>query len=397
MRPICFTVVALLSCASGCSDNSDSGSSGNDGAGAAANYGAVNGGIDLDPHASGSGGSTSTGDGPDVGVSGSSNSSSCGSLEVSNDCVGEVFEGEGIPLDIQIIFDQSGSMATVIDESTGETRMDSVYRAVEAFVTDSESIGMGVGLSFFGYQPIGATSCDPDDYDTAAVGIATLPGNSGTLLASLGAAEPTGETPTSAGIEGGCRLATAHRKQNPGRAVVNLLVTDGEPKAPVTSKSTDCNPTLGQAVAAAQACLNDGEGIPTYVLGVGPSLDNLDQIAAAGGTERAYLVADDSSSGVLDALNRVRASATIPCEMPIDSSQSGLMYEKTSVVTQSGGCELTHLTRVESAADCASGGFYFDDAESPSNILLCESTCGAVKQPGMKLLYAIGCGIQEVK
>jgi len=360
MRPFCITVVALLSCASGCSDNSDSGSSEDGGAGSAANYGAVTGGIDLNP--SGSGGSTSTGEGPDVGVSGSSNANDCGSLEVSDGCVGEVFEGEGIPLDIQIIFDQSGSMATVVDEATGETRMDSVFRAVEAFVTDSESVGMGVGLSFFGYQPIGATSCDPDDYDTAAVGIATLPGNADTLLDSLGAVEPTGETPTAAGIEGGCRLASAYRKQNPGRAVVNLLVTDGEPKAPVTSKSTDCDPTLGEAVAAAQACLNDGDGIPTYVLGVGPSLDNLDQIAAAGGTERAYLVADDSSSGVLDALNRVRASATIPCELPIDVSQQNLMFEKTSVVTLGGSCELTHLARVESSADCDNGGFYFDAA-----------------------------------
>src|SRR5690606_9884145 len=137
---------------------------------------------------------------------------------------------------------------------------------------------------------------------------------------------PTGETPTASAIEGGCRLSTAHRKKNPGRAVVNLLVTDGEPKAPVTSKSTDCNPTLAEAVTAARACRDDGAGIPTYVLGVGPSLDNLDQIAAAGGTERAYLVADDSSSGVLEALNRVRASATIPCEMPIDAGTPNLHF-----------------------------------------------------------------------
>jgi len=395
MRPFSIVVLGALLCSSGCSDDSDSGASEDGGAGAGANYGAVTGGIDLNPSVSGSGGSASTTKGPDVGVSGGPNA--CGSLEVSDGCVGEVFEGEGIPLDIQIIFDQSGSMATVIDEATGETRMDSVFRAVEAFVTDSESIGMGVGLSFFGYQPIGATTCDPDDYDTAAVGIATLPGNADALLGSLGAVEPTGETPTGDGIEGGCRLSAAHRKQNPGRAVVNLLVTDGEPKAPVTSKSTDCNPTLGEAVTAAQACLNDGNGIPTYVLGVGPSLDNLDQIAAAGGTEHAYLVADDSSSGVLDALNRVRASATIPCELPIDVSASDLHFDKTSVVTLDGGCELTQLARVESAADCDGGGFYFDEAASPSSILLCESTCGDVKQPGMKLLYAIGCGIQEIK
>lgn len=392
MRLISITLFGALSCSLGCSDAE--GSSDAEAGASGADYAGVTGGIDLTPSGSGTGGSGSGG-GPMVGVAGGSNA--CGSLQVSDGCVGEVFEGEGIPLDIQIIFDQSGSMATIVDESTGETRMDAVFRAVEAFVSDSQSVGLGVGLSVFGYQPIGATSCDPDDYDSAAVAIATLPENAETLLGTLGAVEPTGETPTASAIEGGCRISTAHRSDNPGRAVVNLLVTDGEPKAPVTSKTTDCNPTLAEAVAAAQACRDDGAGIPTYVLGVGPSLDNLDQIAAAGGTEHAYLVADDTSSGVLEALNRVRASATIPCEMPIDVSAPNLHFDETSVVTLDRGCDLTRLERVESAASCDGGGFYFDDPASPSTILLCESTCGDVKQPGTKLLYAIGCDIEVIK
>jgi len=391
MRLFSITLLGALLGSSGCSGDPEGSDTGSGGSGP--DYAGVTGGVDLDPSGSGTGGQASSSTGPMVGVSG--NSSSCGSLEVSDGCVGSVFEGEGIPLDIQIIFDQSGSMATVVDESTGETRMDAVFQAVQAFVADSESAGMGVGLSLFGYQPIGATTCDPGDYDDAAVPIATLPANADPLLASLGAVLPTGETPTAAAIVGGCRIAAEHRAENPGRAVVNLIVTDGEPKAPVTSKSTDCNPTLAEAVGAAQACLNDGAGIPTYVLGVGPSLDNLDQIAAAGGTEHAYLVADDSASGVLDALNRVRASAAIPCDFPIDASSPNLDFDQTSVVTLDANCELTSLKHVESSASCDSGGFYFDDAESPSNILLCESTCGAVKQPGMKLLYAIGCGIQD--
>jgi hypothetical protein len=132
------------------------------------------------------------------------------------------------------------------------------------------------------------------------------------------------------------------------------------------------------------------------VLGVGPSLDNLNQIAAAGGTEHAYLVADDSSSGVLEALNQVRATAQIPCEMLIDNSASDLHYDQTSVVTLDSNCMLSRLVKVESAENCADGGFYFDDATNPTSILLCESTCGEVKQPGTKLLYSIGCGIEEI-
>jgi len=388
--PFALCLLAAAFCG-GCSDGSDGtedidDSADDDGGSDSA---AVTGGIDLDT-------GWSDGDGPMVGV-GDDSGSGCGSLEVSDGCTGEVFEGEGIPLDIQIIFDQSGSMATVIDEATGETRMDAVVRAVESFVTDSQSIGLGVGVSFFGYQPIGATSCDPDDYDSAAVSIELLPDNAADLLTALRGAPPTGETPTSAAIEGGCRISSAHRAEHPGRAVVNLLVTDGEPKAPVTSKSTDCNPTLAQAVAAAKACLDEGDGIATYVLGVGPSLDNLNQIAAAGGTEHAYLVADDTSSGVLEALNQVRATAQIPCELPMDTNAGDLHYEQTTVVTQSQDCTLSHLVKVASAEGCADGGFYFDDSENPTSILLCESTCGQVKQPGTKLLYSIGCGIEVVK
>ncbi len=394
MRPLLFPLLllAVTSCFTGCSDDSQD-SGGKDDT-SFVGYGAASGGIALNPDGGDVTGATSAGEGPTVSVEGGG---ACGSLKVSDGCAGEVFEGEGIPLDIQIIFDQSGSMATVIDDATGETRMDAVYRAVESFVLDDESVGLGVGVSFFGYQPIGATSCNPDDYDSAAVKIAPLPASADELLGVLKTAAPTGETPTAAAIEGGCRLSQAHRDEAPGRAVVNLLVTDGEPKAPVTSKSSDCNPTLADAVAAARACLDDGAGIATYVLGVGPSLDNLDQIASAGGTEHAYLVADDTSSGVLDALNQVRASAQIPCELSMDENRADLHYEETSVVTLDRDCQLTQLRRVDSASSCDAGGFYFDEPGSPSSILLCESTCAAVKQPGTKLLYSIGCGIEEVK
>src|SRR5690606_12222904 len=116
-------------------------------------------------------------------------------------------------------FDQSGSMATVVDAATGETRLQAVSRALEAFMGDARSIGLGVGVSFFGYQPIGATSCNADDYDAPAVAISSLPDNADKLLAAVGAVAPTGETPTGAAIEGGCRIALAHRAQNPGRQV----------------------------------------------------------------------------------------------------------------------------------------------------------------------------------
>src|SRR5690606_8571815 len=118
----------------------------------------------------------------------------------------------------------------------------------------------------------------------------------------------------------------------------NLLVTDGEPKAPITSKEGTCDPTLEDAVAAAAECAE--AGVPTYVLGVGPSLDNLNQIAEAGDTGFAHLVAQDSSQGVLDALNAIRGDAQLPCEIDIvpPTNGSSLRYDETDVVFMDSQC-----------------------------------------------------------
>jgi hypothetical protein len=92
-------------------------------------------------------------------------------------CVGQNFEGENIPLDIYIVFDQSASMDCIIqavqpwqgDECDGSNpRITPVRRAVRQFLEDPLSNGIGVGLGFFGNLPIGQTSCDPGDYSTAA-------------------------------------------------------------------------------------------------------------------------------------------------------------------------------------------------------------------------------------
>src|SRR5690606_26330483 len=122
-------LLAGAACLGGCSDDSgEAPGAGGDGSGA----NPTTAGIDLDATGSSTGGGLngSTG-GPSVETAGASGSSCA--LKVTDGCVGEVFQGEEMPLDIQIILDQSGSMATVIDEATGETRMDAVYRARDAF------------------------------------------------------------------------------------------------------------------------------------------------------------------------------------------------------------------------------------------------------------------------
>src|SRR5690606_32707504 len=79
-------------------------------------------------------------------------------------CVGISIATESLPLDIHIMFDQSGSMCSCLDPDAaqicpnpdcGETRLDAIRQATAEFLNDPDSAGIGVGLGRLGSQPIG--------------------------------------------------------------------------------------------------------------------------------------------------------------------------------------------------------------------------------------------------
>jgi hypothetical protein len=241
-------------------------------------------------------------------------------------------------------------------------------------------------------MPLGETSCKASDYQKLAVPFGVLPDHARAVLDSLASQKPTGETPTGAAIRAACELGVAHRKEAPGRITSILLVTDGEPKAPLSAP--DCDPTLADAVEAAQEC-SDRTGLPVYVLGVGPSLTNLNQIAQAGGTESAYLADLDNREQVLNALGRIRIAAQIPCgfELQQTGAAGALNYQASTVAYVDSACSYAGIARVESPGVCDEGarGYYFDDPDAPTRIDLCPATCAEVRAKGQQLFYSIGC------
>jgi hypothetical protein len=157
-----------------------------------------------------------------------------------------------------------------------------------------------------------------------------------------------------------------------------------------------CAPTLEDAIQAATACRTGGPPIKTYVLGVGPSLQNLQQIAEAGGTEKAYLVEGGNvSEQVLAALDKIRLAASIRCELQIPAPPSGkaLDFNFVNLLYTDAKGQRTALFNAGDSAGCgAVGGWFYDDPARPQKILLCESTCNIVKYDiGGELDYAIGC------
>jgi von Willebrand factor type A domain len=303
-----------------------------------------------------------------------------------NGCVSDSAATEAAPLDIYVMFDQSCSMSCPPEQAGPglcciggpRPRIDQVRSAMNQFLQNPKSAGISVGLGYFGNFPIGAASCNAADYARPAVPIAPLPGNAQALINSLNQAQPTGETPTPAAINGACQYATQWKSQNPGHALVILLVTDGVPEAPQTRT---CKPTLQDAQAAAQACSSQ-QGISTYVLGVGANLDNLQAIAQAGGTTHAYLAGGttDISGSVLDALNQIRDSAAVPCKFKIPPPPNGQALDpnRVNVTYNDAGGTLTVIPGAGTAQNCASGGWFYDNPQAPSTVELCPSSCNDV-------------------
>jgi hypothetical protein len=376
-----------------CSDDDGNELEGNAGAGAT-------GGINIGTGGSGAIGGGSGGTfnvGRDGGV--------CTIGENGTGCTGVAYAGEVVPLDIYIMFDQSGSMCSCIDPpktnnpcpdpTCNKTRLDAIRDAAREFLNDPRSAGIGVGISYFGFNPIGSASCNVADYSNAAVGVGLLPDHASAIMQSLDGIQPTGETPSASAVRGACNYARQWKASKAGHEVVILLLTDGRPEAPVTCRSGSCCPTLEDTVAAASECVRDDQRIKTYVLGVGPFLQNLEQIAQAGGTDHAYLVeGNDVGKQVLDALRAIRGDAIIPCDLKLPPAPAGqrLDFGKVNIVYANSACEPTYIYHVDAAASCSDqGGWFYDNPAAPQTIHLCPTSCSQVSDPGGQLLYTVGC------
>lgn len=340
--------------------------------------------------------------GPPAGTSGGSSFMMDDGQDLSDggSCLSDSQKPEPTPLDIYIMFDLSASMscpASMAGEGLWcpgdpNPRFVPVRDAVNTFIADPQMAGISVGLGYFGNNQLGNANCAPQGYNQPDVQMAPLPGNQGALSGSLGGVGPTGETPTGPAIRGACEYTTQYKAANPAHTVVLLLVTDGVPETPITLCP---NVSLPDAVQAATECANNS-GIPVYVLGVGAALQNLSQIATAGGTQQAYLVeSGDVAAQVLQALQTIRGEATIQCEYRIPAPPPGQVFDPTKVnvrLTSPTGQQTIY--NVPSINDCnpAEGGWFYDDPVNPTKIQLCGSTCDAVTiQTQSSLDLALGC------
>jgi hypothetical protein len=395
-------------------------------------------------------------------------------------CAGETSKAEPIPLDMYIMLDKSGSMLEKTGVmGQGAPKWDAVTTALEAFFSDMQSAGLGVGLQYFPLRepgvpamcssnaqcgafgpcalktctgqgvvvpcasnqdcpsgsacadlgqcsndpksyclPVGSLcsgnkgscvkvqqsfcanqyTCNPAEYAKPAVEIDLLNGAAPALIASIQATTPEGATPTSAALKGGIEHAVAWAAAHPTHQVVTVLATDGLP--------TECDPLDIPSIA--QIAADGVAGAPsvlTFVIGVfaGNNMNakaDLDEIAAKGGTQQAFLVdaSQDVTQQFIDALNAIRGEK-LACEYLVPAPPPGetLDYGKVNVEhTPTGASMPSTIFYVSDAAGCdaTTGGWYYDvdpaQGGAPTKILMCPATCTLFDQGG-QIDIRIGC------
>jgi hypothetical protein len=325
-------------------------------------------------------GSSSSGDdgmlGFDGGMSGG------GGLDEDAACASTGAEAGTMQLDMLILLDRSGSMY-------GQN-WNGVTAAIKQFVVDPASSGMNVALLYFPIDdPDDGLVCNKDHYKDVVVPFGQLPQNSQAVVQSIDAESPNGgSTPMYGAVAGALSYATAYKDQNPNHKVIMIFASDGDPNSCPGNQND-----MATIAALAQSALNYN-GVETYVIAIsGASVSNLDQIAAGGGTGKAY----DVTGNVLQfaqKMNEIRGKA-LACEyvIPPPPGNQPLELDRVAVKYQDGSGNAKEIPYADSLADCGStAGWYYNDPKNPTKIELCPASCTEVQgnaQGSVKVLF--GC------
>jgi len=333
-------------------------------------------------------------------------------------------EAELAPIFLAFAFDVSGSMGQLDRPNWWHDptkKWEPVVAATRAFFEDDNSAGISASLTLFPTTGNSATKCAVDSYQSPLVSMQGLPSDSfGDAFVQyetevgdpLAGGNWRGSTPTLAACNGTWGYLDSLRPDSPDSKFALVLVTDGLPQG--CSGQTDGD--TGPIVTAVAAVLADG--VPTYVIGIQnpttppdtipanwapqdrgcasntwctppDTLSALNGVAAAGGTEAAFLIDTGNPTATQaafrQAIDAIRARA-ISCELGIPPHPvPGQSFDKDRINVS----ETVDGDKSDFAydPDCENGdSWHYDDADQPTKIELCPTTCAAVQAtPGATL------------
>lgn len=311
------------------------------------------------------------------------------------------YSGEGSfdPVQLAFAFDVSASMGKLDKPYNDPTlKWQPVVAATTAFFEDPASTGISASLRFFPIDAAESTRCDPASYATPNVPMTPLP--SGAFRAAIDAVTPKTSadwisgTPTLAVVKATIGFIQPLAASDPRSKCAIVLVTDGYPQG---CKDNDVS-------AVADAVRAVASTIPTYVIGVlnppgGPdTVSNLNGVAEAGGTDHAFIIATGDPEGTKSDFEKAVTgihTQTIACDFAIPPLPDGRTFDPNAAnVAYTVG-----TTRSELAYDatCSSAAaWHYDVPSAPTRIVLCESTCNAIKSTAGAVLHVdFGCARRQ--
>jgi hypothetical protein len=327
----------------------------------------------------GSGGSLTITIPPNGGASGSLGTGGTAVASTAGNCGSVTSKADRIPADVLLVQDASGSMTWSIAQdcdcqgsrsssttpcrttTTCVDRWSTLQSAVSSAVTGNSGINWGLELF-----------ADPDNQGSQGCTVASTPqvpigtNTAAAIQQALARVQPSSATPTASAIN----VATSYLKTvSDSNQKAILLATDGEPNCGGgRSNTTDLSNTLAAIKAAADA------GFPVYVVGIGPSVGNLDSMAQNGGTSKYYPASSPQQlSDALAQISKVVASCSFTSPTPPPDPSLVFVYVDKQIVQK----------------DASNG---WDFGADNSTIVLHGSVCDAMMAGTSKLVEIVfGC------
>jgi hypothetical protein len=314
-------------------------------------------------------------------------------------CTGTGSEAEPSPLDIMMLIDRSQSMTYLLDDNSGRNRWQALRAAVGAFVVDPTVQEIRVGLQYFTLSG-GAEDrdCNANNYVNPAVELGPLSQTGQAILNTMDGLERSGQTSSMPALQGAIWHAQDWQSRNTGgRRTIVLMVTDGLPTLCPVPPAIE--PTSEDVAAVAQLGFLGNPSIATYIIGVamGANKFNLNRVAQAGGSQAAFLTGDvpgeDTATAIVNALKNI-TSDPLACEYQLPPSPDPLQALDTSkvrLIHTDGSGKVQEVPFAETRGGCSGshGGWYYDNPQQPTKILVCPCTCANFKAGAVSV--EIGC------